>query len=522
MNKINKIKIEYENLTEQDELPIIIDDEFIDVSATKNLKQNFQDIDNSIAEKKVLKDKFKKEITTALNINDNSLDVIDREIKNRINGVNHHIYGIRRKIDGNSSSKWERTDDSLGLIAKATKNGKKVFNDFDYLAPWSLIQTCNYNISENKVKAWIDEPTFKFDGSNGDVYTFMPEVYWKIYQEDDYEYIKVADYPAKGFFKTDSFYISRYTTRFKNNKVVSASGNYSTTNVSLTDYRNRVRATSDKMTIADWRFFIIQMLYLVEYADYNSQDMLGYGVCTAPNAKALIAENNVNRIIVADITGFYKGKNIGFGTANDVEIPEEQVRQIQNIVPYKNGAIEGYEITFNGTPTNITIETRILAAPNGTGDCDGLKMQSGTMINDKVYGVIYRGIENIFGNIAQRIDGINIKDNDIYYSKDTTQYDNTSSISFVKLNYKAMVGSGWISKLGFDVNHPFIRIPIAAAGTSNTYITDYCYGPNGNNVTCRVGGYFRNDAQPGLFYTALNAGPGYKDWTLGFRTIINP
>lgn len=46
----------------------------------------------------------------------------------------------------------------------------------------------------------------------------------------------------------------------------------------------------------DTRYFILQLLYLVEYADYNSQSKLGRGVSEWFNTKALIAENKVNRI----------------------------------------------------------------------------------------------------------------------------------------------------------------------------------------------------------------------------------
>ena len=56
-------------------------------------------------------------------------------------------------------------------------------NDFDNLYPWSQIRTCNYDITTGKVKAWYGDASFKFDGTNGDVYTYIPETYIKIYQE---------------------------------------------------------------------------------------------------------------------------------------------------------------------------------------------------------------------------------------------------------------------------------------------------------------------------------------------------
>ena len=42
-------------------------------------------------------------------------------------------------------TKWERIEDSVGLIANATKDGSEVENDFDNIYPWSDIITYNYN-----------------------------------------------------------------------------------------------------------------------------------------------------------------------------------------------------------------------------------------------------------------------------------------------------------------------------------------------------------------------------------------
>lgn len=66
----------------------------------------------------------------------------------------------------------------------------------------------------------------------------------------------------------------------------------------------------------DTRYFILQLLYLVEYADYNSQSKLGRGVSEWFNQKALIAENNVNRIIVANSSNMYVGRNVSIGATD--------------------------------------------------------------------------------------------------------------------------------------------------------------------------------------------------------------
>ena len=49
-------------------------------------------------------------------------------------------------------------------------------------------------------------------------------------------------------------------------------------------------------------------------------------------------------------------------------------------------------------------------------------MKSGSIINDGKHSMIYRGIEDIFGNVWQVVDGINIKDNVTYINYNPATY----------------------------------------------------------------------------------------------------
>ena len=44
-------------------------------------------------------------------------------------------YGVRRRVEQNSSSAWERIGASVGKVANATKNADSVTNDFDSIYP---------------------------------------------------------------------------------------------------------------------------------------------------------------------------------------------------------------------------------------------------------------------------------------------------------------------------------------------------------------------------------------------------
>lgn len=370
---------------------------------------------------------------------ENSIEDIDR--------VRGHIYGVRRKITNNTSSAWERIEDSVGLVANATKNGGTVVNNFDDLAPWSEIKTCNYDIETGKIKAWIGDASFKFDGTNGDVYTYIPETYIKVYQDNDYDYILIADYPRAGFTKYNSFFIGRYAGSVVDDVLHSYSGLAPAHNKTIAQFRTLARALGDKFSLLDYRYFIIQMLYLVEYANYNSQSMLGNGVMS-----------------------------IAWGNKWDG-----------------------------------------LSA----GGCDSLGMKSGCLVNDGKNSVIYRGIENPYGNMWQFVDGITVVDRIAYICKDHSQYaDSKTASPYKKLGYVNGDTNGWTKNLGFDPDEPLARFPVEIGGSSSAGTGDYYYQDTGTRLA-RVGGDFSNGADGGFWYWRLNGAFSFSGVSAGCRLLID-
>lgn len=479
-----------------------------------NKKVEIKDAEVTNARKSTTKSKTFASVTARI-------EELEEDVDN-IESTSGHVYGIRRKISDNSSSSWERLFDSIGKTATATKNGGTVQNDFDDLAPWSEIKSCNYDLTTGKIKAWFGDANFKFDGSNGDVFTYIPKTYWKIYQDDDYDYILLADYPKAGFTEIDSFYIGRY-----NGSVVSADGllhTYNglvpTTNKTIGAFRTLAQALGDKFSLLDWRFYILQNLYLVEYASFNSQSMLGNGIQSRKNLKALVAETSTNRVIIGSSSGYYVGQIIRIGTS-DTGSQIADARKITAIESYEEGDVTGYAITFDGDAVNIAVDNYVCTMAQETGQCDTLGMKSGCLNNDGYHSVIYRGVENIFANIWQWVDGINIKDNVAYICKDHTQYASDKFEDPYKvLAYTNATTNGWAKKLGFDPDEPFFRFPTEVGGSSSTYMDDYYYQNTGNRVA-RVGGNFNSGAGDGLWCWALSGTSSSASWDFGCRVLID-
>lgn len=190
------------------------------------------------------------------------------------------IYGIKRSLT-TSSSAWERIKDAVGLVANAQVGTTPVRNDFDEIYPWSDIISYNYDITAKQITAYYGDPTFKFDGSNGDVFTKIPEFYWKRYRDENYEYILISKNKLAGYIKSEEFSVGRYTMSGSESRVYSRSGYAPFTNKTITNFRSYARSLGAGFGQMDWHYFILQMLYLVEYADYNSQSKLGLGYTNA-------------------------------------------------------------------------------------------------------------------------------------------------------------------------------------------------------------------------------------------------
>lgn len=480
---------------------------------------NIKDEEVTNARQSTIKDK------TFISI-DARIEELEEDV-DKIETTRGHVYGIRRKITNNSSSTWERLFDSVGKVANATKNGGTVENNFDSLAPWSEIKSCNYDLTTKKIKAWFGDANFKFDGSKGDVFTYYPKTYWKIYQENDYDYVLLADYPKAGFTEIDGFFMGRY-----NGSVVADDGllhTYSglvpTTNKTIGAFRTLAKALGDNFSQLDWRYFVVQMLYLVEYANYNSQSMLGNGIQSRKYLRTLVAENNTNRAIVGSSSGYYVGQIIRIGTS-DGGTQVADTRKITAIEAYDENGVTGSAITFDGAAVNIAVDNFVCTMAQITGQCDTLGMKSGCLNNDGYHSMIYRGIENIFANIWTWVDGINMISGKFYICKDHSLYASDTTENYKQLGYNALGTEGYAKELDLDVDEPFFRFPKTVGGGSNTYLCDYYYN-NANSIAegakrvALVGGSFSSGAYVGLWYWSFYIGSSHADWRIGARVLID-
>lgn len=344
------------------------------------------------------------------------------------------VYGVRRSL-ASSSSAWERIEDAVGLVANAQVGTTAVRNDFDSIYPWSDIITCNYNNSTKKVTAYYGDANFSFTGgTNIQVMTIIPEFYYRRYVSDGYEYVLISKDKLSGFIQSKEFMIGRYTMSGSASGVYSRSGQAPFVNKTIAEFRQYAKNLGAGWSQLDWHYFLIQLLYLVEYADYNIQSKIGPGHTNANNTAA-----------------------------------------------------------------------------KSSGGCNSLGMKSGTPVKNDTNSVIYRGIEDLYGNIWQFFDGINIKNYQAYINYNPSSYaSDVFDGDYQKLGYVNSSTSGsYITALGYDPKHPLVGLPTDVNGSSNSYMTDYYWTANENRIAL-VGGSWTNHTRCGLWcWNFLEASSAY-------------
>ncbi len=470
-----------------------------------------------------------------INLDESQIYVTEKELKEALKNAKFYSgknYGIKRLITDNTIASWTRIADAEGLSAAATKNGTEVANDFDNCYPWSDIRRCNIDAETGNVLAYYGEPSFKEDGTNGEVMVKIPEFWWKRERVPDefgnmYEYIYIADYARAGYIKSDEFFVGAYLLSTETKEVEqiiahSRSGVVPKYNTKKADFRKYAKALGDGWQLLDYHYFLLQMLYLVEYAHYNSQSMLGNGLVSFSTAKAIIAEESANRIIVSSApAGLWVGKTICIGATDAWNSSVAADRQITAIEDYNDGQHTGKAISFDGDPVDIAVDNVIWGSAQKTGENDKLGNASGCVLNNNYHPVSYRGIEDIFGHLWQHIDGLGIQNYIAYICKDPSEYaDDKFDAPYEKIGYtNAQTSDSYTKKLGYDEKHPEVALPIEVAGSSSTGTCDNYWCSEGNRIAYVGGSFYSSGTLAGFFAWFCSAASSYSDWVCGARLL---
>ena len=455
-------------------------------------------------------------------------------------------YGVRWA--GTSSTACERLGDAVGLIAKAHKGStESVDNDFDNVYPWSNIKTCNIDADGN-VLAYLGDSSFRRDGTNGDVMVEIPKFYYKRTKTGTVEEIwicasKLPGYELHPLFIDNGKEVSKvfhsvynassFTDETDNKvKLQSITGAQPRARTTRAAFRTYARNKGAIWGIEDISCInALQLLYLVEYANTNSQSALGFGAAGLSytgNHKALEETTNGNTITIASTyKNTYKlGQRIEIGTSLGVNNKTTTPRTITNITT--NEEAGQTTITFDGDPINIAVGNPMWNVAPLNGSCDALNGKSGWLAGENNYtngyaDVNYRGIEGFHAKLFRFIDGVNIKDRVVYYANSIADYaGGVYDGKYRAVGYSNPEANGYVSAFGYDEKAPWVMFPSAAVGGASTFIPDY-YLQNTDERLLLLGGSEDSGPYSGAFCFRCTSAFSYSHLSCGAHLLVkNP
>ena len=319
---------------------------------------------------------------------------------------------------------------------------------FDDIMPWSGMYECNVNSGGTETHKKGDL-NFSRHGTDA-VMIWIPEFWYKVVQSGNVIYYYIADNQIEGFQKHPGSgkYVGKYLSAGTTSLIISKSGTGQMNNISIAQARKNITSKGSKWHLYDMiTYCAIALLYLIEFADWDSQSKIGRGY---------------------------------------VDAGPQTVK------------------TKNGGTDAMLYHTGRAAGTDGTAS------------------VQYRGIENLWGNICQWVDGVNMASEGglwYYVCLDPSKYgtswpgdDEWSEIMTPEV-------SGYIKSFGFSQNLPWLFAIDEVGGSSSTYVPDYLeYSGSDMHAVC-VGGWSNSHEEAGLFYQDVSMYSNDEKYSSNIKNI---
>lgn len=163
-----------------------------------------------------------------------------------------------------------------------------------------------------------------------------------------------------------------------------------------------------------------------------------------------------------------------------------------------------------------------------TGSCDNVPNLTGRPAGtDGKVDVVYRGIEGIWGNISEFMDGLNQKGLEQQYMicTDPSKYADDTGTGYTCLSFNSP-GTGYITEEGFDTALPWAMCPSAISeGSSSTFYTDYTSNGHTSVATwfnATRTGYWQGGTDQGLFNQSCTIKSTVANKYYGSRLLYIP
>ena len=433
------------------------------------------------------------------------------------NSLGSKVYGVT--FSGTSSS-GTRTDDAVGL--NVTVNASTIDSDFDNAEIYGEIED---NVTDSYGNVFVKIPKFWIKKEkNGVSWTYKVS---KTKQDSDY-YLPACFYDEASGKILPYLLVGKYNASLNSGRLESKSGKVPLVSADINTFRNYAKANNSGSNqgyqlIDIHTIDMLQTLFYIEFATLDSQSVMrGFTTGQYSESHTISAVSGTTLTLPAGVAANYKvGQMIDIGTslggrqiARNLKITN--VNTTNNTITYQvvsgisetPGAIATGQIVYNVGYLNGTTDTVSSASGSPTSNSDGK------------YAMKYRGIENLYGNIWQFIDGINIKDNQSYVARDASLYQSDKfDGAYQPLSYVNAKSNGYVVEMGYDKSNPFIQLPILTTGTS--YYQDYYYQNTGNRIAL-FGGRWNFGTDAGAASWALDTSSSDASINRGSRLLKTP
>lgn len=424
-------------------------------------------------------------------IEQNKLDI--SEIMNYINYNDPNILGLLVDYE---NSEFTRLAGAANLTAG---------EDFDKFKMYGGRKRCNVR-DNGKITAYFGDENFAEDGSNGQVMVYQPKFYYKVIplkldpqtDGEGYHIRKAAYYVSdtkKAGFKLHPLFKDR------NGEEIDY--------VLLSAYEGSIYDESAGA-------------YLLE--DEQIMDINADKFSSIANAKP--ASGKTQQLTRENVEKL--AQNRGENWHCDL-ITAESANQLLMIIEMgkmnMQEAIEQGVVSITDEPNtdNNSIKTGGTSTlGNKTGNVDG---ETGKV------SVTYRGIENPWANVWKFVNGVNIhgdgsqKGGIPYICKDLNFVESKNTDNYESAGFTVTNVNGYISAMGYgNEDLDWIFFASETLGNSSIPVGDYTYvtaNLNGYRVAL-LGGSWKNGADAGGFYWALNNGVGNRNRNIGGRLVYVP
>ena len=363
-------------------------------------------------------------------------NTVERTLKDRINKLearlNHSVLNVDLMEDmiGFYGVHADFEDQTFKRIGKAIGLQSR---DFDNIYPWAGMKRCN--IKDGEILCYEGEEEYKEDGSNGDVMVEIPKFWYKVMpikledaaSGEGQQIVEakwmIANKPSKGFKVHPAF------------------------------IRNNIEV--DHVYIGAYEACVYDQSEL-RYLLFDEQQMDAEVDALSSIKGAIPCSGATQKLTLDNCRKMTQNKGTNYGLMDFTVISA-----IQLLLLIEHASFDSQTCVGDGI-SNFAI---------GEGNAS---LNTGS---DKA--VVYRNIENLWGNMWVWIDGINIEANSIHYAYwGNDNYVSGTNDNYTKIDFKLCLTTNYINRFGYDIENDFVFLPTEATGSSIIAPYDYLWQNN--------------------------------------------